>query len=220
MTESTNSLIRGAHAAQQVCKNTANDLTTEETNALGLSIISIVAGIGAMAVTALTALRVVQLTDAMVILTAFLAIFGYSQWPTSETTDAKKEKLKEQFQYDYQYLAFDQVVSKYGWQKILTNELPKPDEFKRLYCQVADGKTLNQIFELYEGVSSLSDRSIYTVPQPVKWATKWREETRDLTLEQILTRYNLEKVQYYSILDSGELSMLKRLSQTYLSATA
>lgn len=171
-------------------------------------------GIGALSAgTACIAFEVTWLLSVPCLLAALGAIC-YSR------TFGEDSEVLERFRHAARRMSLDQIVHAYGWTSLLQWGILTPDQFTQKYRQHLQSKDLKAIIHYYERVSALisqtpNPRFVYHIPTPHEWRGKWREETQNLTFEQIFRDYPLEKLEFYNLLEINELNHVKILKRDY-----
>lgn len=127
-----------------------------------------------------------------------------------------------------------QIASKHSWKNMFYYGIPQPSDFERMYRYQADRLEVNELIELYELVSTEyenarglhgEDLFQYTIPHPREWSVKFKHEivnqetgTLKLSLEEILTRYDLSKLQELELIDAALMQHLTFINAEHIGA--
>ncbi|MES2121679.1 MAG: hypothetical protein V4492_02745 [Chlamydiota bacterium] len=114
----------------------------------------------------------------------------------------------------------DQTARKHGWEYIFRWGLLNPTSFAEKYRKQLKGKNVSEIISYYEKVSeSVYNCSqaahTYHVPRPKESKDQWRRDVKDLTVPEILSKFSLDQLEKYVIVDSGEISKLRELGRVH-----
>lgn len=144
-----------------------------------------------------------------------LGVYYYKESQDFESRDAIK-KLHNKASL----MSLESIVQTYGWNDMLRLGILSPEDFANKYRAHIKGKGLNEVMNQYEKTELQLSRCSapffhYHIPRPKEHAALWREETASIDCEQIFRTYPLEKLQKYSLVESGELECIKILKSDY-----
>jgi hypothetical protein len=193
-------------------------LTTAEASRLALRVFGLLAfGIGvgsiALAIAGAASGSIVLLSIPFLISAIGVALYSLDQG------DYENPEELERFRRNADKMDLNQVAQTYGWVNIFRWGILTPDSFQQKYRKAVEGRDVISIIKYYEKVLSFTRqvpfRYKYLIPPPREWRNRWQNERQNLTFEQIITTYPLEKLDAYQILEVSELNRLKELKRDY-----
>lgn len=150
------------------------------------------------------------------------AVGGIASSALSQKVKAEDPNYHSRMRNEASNLSLEQISRKYGLEHMFRAGLLNQSSFAEKYHSHVKGKNVNEIMDYYEKVSqSLYNcphpAHSYLVPVPRSSKAQWRIDVKNLSFPEILSRFSLDRLEKYGIVDLGELAKLRELEKVYLS---